>query len=58
MRNIEIKTKLNDSITLINKLEKITKSKWTVIEQHDTFFNTKTGRLKLRQFKVSIYINK
>ncbi|KAF7391265.1 hypothetical protein HZH66_009745 [Vespula vulgaris] len=51
MRNIEIKTKLNDSITLINKLEKITKSKWTVIEQHDTFFNTKTGRLKLRQFK-------
>ncbi|XP_043674658.1 uncharacterized protein LOC122632191 [Vespula pensylvanica] len=51
MRNIEIKTKINDSVTLVNKLEKITKSKWTVIEQHDTFFNTKTGRLKLRQFK-------
>ncbi|KAL2714179.1 uncharacterized protein V1478_016736 [Vespula squamosa] len=51
MRNIEMKTKINDSNTLINELEKITKSKWIVIEQHDTFFKTKTGRLKLRQFK-------
>ncbi|XP_035720069.1 uncharacterized protein LOC118440729 [Vespa mandarinia] len=51
MRNIEIKTKISDSTTLINKLEKITESKWIVIEQYDTFFNTKTGRLKLRQFE-------
>ncbi|XP_015187631.1 PREDICTED: uncharacterized protein LOC107072322 [Polistes dominula] len=51
MRNVEIKTKINDSKTFIEKLEKITDTEMIVIKQLDTFFESKTGRLKLRRFE-------
>ncbi|XP_043496999.1 uncharacterized protein LOC122520794 [Polistes fuscatus] len=51
MRNVEIKSKIHDSKTIIEKLEKITDTKMILIKQLDTFFESKTGRLKLRRFE-------
>ncbi|KAI4498087.1 hypothetical protein M0802_006911 [Mischocyttarus mexicanus] len=51
MRNVEIKTKIDDFESVIEKLEKMTDNKMIIIEQLDIFFESKTGRLKLRRFE-------
>lgn len=57
MRNVEIKAKVRDPEVLKAKAKLLSKSEEEiVIKQHDTFFKSTTGRLKLRQFEVWILI--
>ena len=49
-RNIEIKAKLSDVRTTRQIAEKITDQPVCIITQRDTFFVTRSGRLKLRDF--------
>lgn len=51
MRNIEIKAKIEDPEGIISKLEQTDKHVSAVIKQHDIFFHSATGRLKLRKFQ-------
>ncbi len=55
-RNVEVKAKVDDVNSLIRKAVELCKMEAILIEQSDTFFNTDTGRLKLRKFKVRQYI--
>lgn len=58
MRNIEIKAKVENPEEFLVKVKEISDSKETVIPQRDVFFNLpkdKPGRLKLRNFQVSLY---
>ncbi|XP_011694777.1 PREDICTED: uncharacterized protein LOC105454108 [Wasmannia auropunctata] len=50
-RNIEIKAVTQDIERTISKATELSDTTQTVIEQHDIFFKTKEGRLKLRKFK-------
>jgi len=50
-RNIEIKAKVQDIERIISKAAKLSDTAQVTIEQHDTFFKSKNGRLKLRKFK-------
>lgn len=54
MRNIEIKAKVKDVKSLIEKAKELSKSKGEEIKQHDIFYNIPNGRLKLRIYKVSL----
>src|SRR5262245_12582663 len=49
-RNVEIKARIADAATLARKAEAIADREPQVIIQDDTFFQCKTGRLKLRVF--------
>ncbi|XP_012264750.2 uncharacterized protein LOC105691078 isoform X2 [Athalia rosae] len=51
MRNVEIKARVQDKDAIILRAKYLSKSKETVINQHDTFFKVSRGRLKLRQFE-------
>lgn len=53
MRNVEIKAKVRNLAQLIENARKISDTPREIIKQHDTFFNSKFGRLKLREFEVS-----
>src|SRR2546423_6438399 len=48
--NIEIKARLRDPIRTRALVEKLSDAAAETIEQHDTFFPSAHGRLKLRQF--------
>jgi len=53
--NIEIKARVHDADKLLKNVLKYADSTVpTVLQQADTFFNVSQGRLKLRQFAVSI----
>ena len=51
-RNIEIKASVENLDQLVSRASDLTGTKGTEIIQHDTFFVTEKGRLKLREFKV------
>lgn len=55
--NIEIKAVIRDVERTVSKATELSDTAQTKIEQHDTFFKSKDGRLKLRKFKVGIIIN-
>lgn len=58
--NIEIKAVIQDIERTVSKVEELfhqNNTNQTKIEQHDTFFKAKDGRLKLRKFKVGVIIN-
>ncbi|CAG0918514.1 unnamed protein product [Notodromas monacha] len=48
MRNVEIKARVNDLEQLLKTAEELAGSPCSEIEQHDTFFFSNEGRLKLR----------
>ncbi|MFC1800041.1 class IV adenylate cyclase [Candidatus Eisenbacteria bacterium] len=48
-RNVEIKARVKDPESLCARVEEIADSGPVVIEQVDTFFNCRHGRLKLRE---------
>lgn len=48
--NVEIKAKVSDPTLFAEKAAKLSQSEGTIIGQHDTFFNCRQGRLKLRDF--------
>lgn len=48
--NIEIKAKVHDFAVLMKAAEVAAGKEAVVINQRDTFFNSNTGRLKLREF--------
>ena len=56
MRNIEIKAVIRDIEHTISKATELSDTAQTEIKQHDIFFKTKEGRLKLRKFKVGTII--
>ena len=47
-RNIEIKAKINDILSFKELVLTLCTEPGEVLQQHDTFFNTPNGRLKLR----------
>lgn len=49
--NIEIKAVIRDVERTVSKATELSDTAQTKIEQHDTFFKSKDGRLKLRKFK-------
>ena len=53
MRNIEIKARIKDTLSIIEKVKKLSGTSGEIIHQHDTFYNSTHGRLKLRKFKVN-----
>lgn len=57
-KNIEIKAKIRDVERTVSKAAELSDTAQVKIEQHDTFFKSKDGRLKLRKFKVGVIINK
>lgn len=53
-KNVEIKAKVEDFDLLLNKVTEICIGKNAeILQQKDTFYNSKNGRLKLREFKDS-----
>ncbi|XP_012525439.1 uncharacterized protein LOC105830585 [Monomorium pharaonis] len=50
-RNIEIKAVIRDVERTVSKAAELSNTAQTMIEQHDIFFKTEDGRLKLRKFK-------
>lgn len=62
MKNVEIKAKVDNIDKVEEKAKELSDSPLVVIEQHDIFFHVPSnqaargGRLKLRQFKVKIFI--
>ena len=48
--NVEIKAKLSDYESVAKKAEELAGSEGELIHQHDVFFLTPQGRLKLRRF--------
>ncbi|XP_030763593.1 uncharacterized protein LOC115888141 [Sitophilus oryzae] len=52
MRNVEIKAKVKNIVILLQKAKEISQSS-DILKQHDTFYNTTKGRLKLRRFTDS-----
>lgn len=48
--NIEIKAKVSDENRIIKESEKIAHSGPTTIDQEDTYYDCRNGRLKLRKF--------
>lgn len=54
-RNIEIKAIIRDIKQTISKATELSDNAQE-IKQHDIFFKTKEGRLKLRKFKVGAVI--
>ncbi|XP_074481528.1 uncharacterized protein LOC141761806 isoform X2 [Sebastes fasciatus] len=50
LSNVEIKAKVSDPTLFAEKAAKLSQSEGTIIGQHDTFFNCRHGRLKLRDF--------
>jgi predicted adenylyl cyclase CyaB len=51
--NIEIKARLRDPTATRELAEKLSGAPGEIIEQHDTFFASVRGRLKLRQFSAA-----
>ncbi|XP_071643588.1 uncharacterized protein [Temnothorax longispinosus] len=51
MRNIDVKAVIRDFARTIAKARELSETPEVKIEQHDTFFKAKDGRLKLRKFK-------
>jgi adenylate cyclase class IV len=51
--NIEIKARLRDPTATRVLAEKLSGAPGEIIEQHDTFFRSARGRLKLRQFSTT-----
>lgn len=49
-RNIEIKARISDFEALMDRVVRIADSGPTIIDQEDTFFKSRKGRLKLRKF--------
>ena len=49
LKNIEIKAYIKDYNKLLKKVENLCKKPLDIQNQTDTFFNTPTGRLKLRE---------
>lgn len=49
-RNVEIKAKVDNFDILTERAKKISGSDAIFIKQNDTFFHSKQGRLKLREF--------
>lgn len=59
-RNVEIKAKLDGQTGYEDKVkiaEKLTGTKGEILLQHDVFFHSKSGRLKLRYLVVSINLD-
>lgn len=50
MSNVEIKAKVSNLPLLLERAEKLAGSEALVLKQHDTFYCTQKGRLKLRRF--------
>ena len=48
-RNIEIKAKIKDTASFIDKMKEMTNKEPLILEQKDTYFNCSNGRLKLRE---------
>jgi predicted adenylyl cyclase CyaB len=48
-RNIEIKAKIEDTKSFIDKMKNITNKEPLILDQKDTYFNCPNGRLKLRE---------
>ncbi|XP_045567384.1 uncharacterized protein isoform X3 [Salmo salar] len=46
--NVEIKARVSNATRLAERASQLSQSEGTVIRQQDTFFNCRTGRLKLR----------
>lgn len=51
-QNVEVKARVHNIDVLLQKATELCQMEAEVIEQSDTFFKVKNGRLKLRQFKV------
>ncbi|ENN80761.1 hypothetical protein YQE_02822, partial [Dendroctonus ponderosae] len=49
MPNVEIKAKVSNLSLLLERAEKLAGSEALVLKQHDTFYCTQKGRLKLRR---------
>lgn len=49
-KNIEIKASLSDRDRVVQKLRELSGAEGVLIAQRDTFFNSTSGRLKLREF--------
>lgn len=56
MRNIEIKATLTDPDAVKTRAKELSGSDGTIIKQKDTFYRVSQGRLKLREFTVSIML--
>lgn len=54
MRNIEIKAYARNLQAVIENVKSFSNSEGRIIQQHDTFFKVRQGRLKLRKFEVNI----
>ena len=52
-RNVEIKAKVSDLISLTTKAKVLSGDDGIYMKQEDTFFNAAHGRLKLRSVQVS-----
>lgn len=52
LSNVEIKAKVSQPLELAKMASQLSQSEGSVIRQHDTFFNCRQGRLKLRDFMV------
>jgi predicted adenylyl cyclase CyaB len=52
-RNIEIKARVRDFEALLDRVVRIADSGPIIIDQEDTFFRSRKGRLKLRKFSES-----
>lgn len=50
LRNVEIKARTNDLESLARRAESLAGSPPEILEQQDTFFPVRRGRLKLRRF--------
>lgn len=48
--NVEVKATVCDPVQFAEKAAQLSQSEGTIIRQHDTFFNSNKGRLKLRDF--------
>lgn len=55
MKNIELKIKLNDFKRVVSQLKKIGAKYINQLHQIDTYFNIKSGRLKIRNINNKIF---
>lgn len=49
-RNMELKCRVKDTVTLQYKIQALSGKEALLLEQTDTFFHAESGRLKLREF--------
>ncbi|CAI4224212.1 unnamed protein product [Auanema sp. JU1783] len=53
MRNVEIKARVHDRTKIVNLAQKLVGEEPAELLQHDIFYNSPNGRLKMRSFTVN-----